>query len=62
MGGYGSGTENPITYNQKNFAARANVFVAREEDIGVASGQYNFPPDDLLYIDRHYIALAIRPW
>jgi outer membrane receptor protein involved in Fe transport len=59
--GYGGGTENSITYNQKNFAARANVFVAREEDIGVASGQYNFSPDELLYIDRHYIVLDHTP-
>ena len=41
--GYGGGTENSLTYNLENFALRANVFVAREEDIGVASGQYNFP-------------------
>jgi outer membrane receptor protein involved in Fe transport len=59
--GYGGGTENSITYNQKNFAVRANLFVAREEDIGVASGQYNFSPDELLYIDRHYIVLDHTP-
>jgi hypothetical protein len=59
--GYGGGTENSITYKQKNFAARANLFVAREEDIGVASGQYNFSPDELLYIDRHYIVLDHTP-
>jgi outer membrane receptor protein involved in Fe transport len=59
--GYGGGTENSITYNVEHFAARANVFVAREEDIGVASGQYNFPPKELLYIDRHYIVLDHTP-
>jgi outer membrane receptor protein involved in Fe transport len=59
--GYGGGTENSITYNRENFAARANLFVAKEEDIGVASGQYNFPPDELLYIDRHYIVLDHTP-
>jgi len=59
--GYGFGTENSITYNLENFAARANVFVAREEDIGVASGQYNFPPAELAHIDRHYIVLDHTP-
>ena len=40
---------------------RANFFVAREEDIGVASGQYNFPSDELAYIDRHYFVLDHTP-
>jgi hypothetical protein len=31
--------------------------VARQEDIG----QYNFPPDELSYIDRHYIVLDRTP-
>ncbi len=59
--GYGGGTENSLTFNAENFAARLNVFVAREEDIGVASGQYNFPPDELAYIDRHYFVLDHTP-
>ena len=59
--GYGAGTEQSLTYNLENFAARLNVFVAREEDIGVASGQYNFPADEVSYIDRHYIVLDHTP-
>ena len=59
--GYGGGTENSLTYNLENFALRANVFVAREEDIGVASGQYNFPADEASYIDRHFIVLDHTP-
>lgn len=59
--GYGGGTEHSISYNLKNFTARLNVFVAREEDIGVASGQYNFPADEVSYIDRHYIVLDHTP-
>ena len=59
--GYGGGTENSLTYNDENFAARLNVSVAREEDIGVASGQYNFPADENAYIDRHYIVLDHAP-
>jgi len=59
--GYGSGTENSLTYNLEKFTARLNVFVAREEDIGVASGQYNFPSDEVSFIDRHYIVLDHTP-
>lgn len=59
--GYGGGTEHSVTYNLENLALRFNVFVAREEDIGVASGQYNFPPGELAYIDRHYIVLDHTP-
>lgn len=59
--GYGAGTENSVTYNLENLSLRANLFIAREKDIGVASGQYNFPPDELSYIDRHYIVLDHTP-
>lgn len=59
--GWGGGTENSVTYNIRNLALRANLFVAREEDIGVASGQYNFPADELASIDRHYIVLDHTP-
>jgi outer membrane receptor protein involved in Fe transport len=59
--GYGGGTEESLTYNLEKLALRLNLFVAREEDIGVASGQYNFPPDELSHIDRHYIVLDHTP-
>ncbi|MGH7778617.1 MAG: TonB-dependent receptor [Candidatus Binataceae bacterium] len=59
--GYGGGTENSLTYNLVNLSLRANLFIAREEDIGVASGQYNFPSQELSYIDRHYIVLDHTP-
>ena len=59
--GYGGGTENSLTYNLENLALRGNVFVAREEDIGVASGQYNFPAAEVSYIDRHYFVLDHTP-
>ena len=59
--GYGGGTENSLTYNLENLAVRANIFVAREEDIGVASGQYNFPADEVAQIDRHFIVLDHTP-
>ena len=59
--GYDGGTEHSVTYNIENFTARLNVFVAREEDVGVASGQYNFPADEVAYFDRHYIILDHTP-
>ena len=59
--GYGGGTENTLTYNLENLAVRANVFVAREEDVGVASGQHNFPADEVAHIDRHFIVLDHAP-
>ena len=59
--GYGGGTENSLTYNLENLAVRANIFVAREEDIGIASGQYNFPADEVAHIDRHFIVLDHTP-
>jgi len=59
--GYGGGTENSLTYNLENLAVRANIFVAGEEDIGVASGQYNFPADEVAQIDRHFIVLDHTP-
>jgi hypothetical protein len=60
--GYGAGLENSISYNLENLALRFNIFVAREEVRGVATGQYNFPPlAQLQYIDRHYIILDHTP-
>jgi outer membrane receptor protein involved in Fe transport len=59
--GYGGGVENTLTFNLPNFSARLSVFVAREEDIGVATGQYNFEPAELAYINRHYFILDHTP-
>jgi hypothetical protein len=60
--GYGAGIENTLTYNVRDFSLRATAFVAREEDRGVATGQYNFPPlAQLQYIDNHYIVLDHTP-
>jgi len=59
--GYGGGTENSLTYNFENFSARANLFIAREQDIGVASGQYNFPANEVSYMDQHFFVLDHTP-
>ncbi len=59
--GYGGGTENSLTYNLAGFALRTGVFIAREENRGVATGQFNFAPDELSYIDHHYFVLDHTP-
>jgi hypothetical protein len=59
--GYGGGVENTLTYNLPNLSLRLNVFVSREEDIGVATGQYNFDPTELAYLNRHYFILDHTP-
>ncbi len=59
--GYGGGVENTLTYNLRDLALRLNVFVSREEDVGVASGQYNFAPAELAYINEHYFILDHTP-
>jgi outer membrane receptor protein involved in Fe transport len=55
--GYGWGTENSISYNSEHLSARFNLTVAREEDIGVDTAQFNFDPDELAYMDSHYFVL-----
>ncbi len=59
--GYGWGSEYALSYNIRDFSLRVNAFVAREEVTGVATGQFNFPPDELAYIDSHYIILDHTP-
>ena len=55
--GYGWGTENSVSYNAEHFSARLNFTVAREEDIGVDTGQFNFPPAEVAYIDNNHFIL-----
>jgi outer membrane receptor protein involved in Fe transport len=55
--GYGWGTENSISYNSEHLSARFNFTVAREEDIGVDTAQFNFDPAELAYMDSHYFVL-----
>lgn len=55
--GYGWGTENSLTHNGEHLSARLNFTVAREEDIGVDTRQFNFTPTELAYMDSHYFIL-----
>ncbi|MBV8454659.1 MAG: TonB-dependent receptor [Deltaproteobacteria bacterium] len=55
--GYGWGTENSVSYNSENLSARLNFTMAREEDTGVDTSQFNFEPAALAYIDSHSFVL-----
>jgi hypothetical protein len=59
--GYIWGTETAITYNGEHLSAHASTTIGRNMQKGVATGQFNFDPDELGYIDRHYIVLDHQP-
>ena len=59
--GYIWGTETAVTYNAENLSIHASTTIGRNTQKGVATGQFNFDPDELGYIDRHYIVLDHQP-
>jgi outer membrane receptor protein involved in Fe transport len=59
--GYIWGTETAITYNAKDLSIYASTTIGRNMQKGVATGQFNFDPDELGYINRHYIVLDHQP-
>ncbi|MGB3551150.1 MAG: TonB-dependent receptor [Candidatus Binatus sp.] len=59
--GYIWGTETAVTYNSENFSAHASTTIGRNMQKGVATGQFNFDPAELGYINRHYIVLDHQP-
>ncbi|HLH76173.1 MAG TPA: TonB-dependent receptor [Candidatus Binataceae bacterium] len=59
--GYGWGVENSASYNLATLALRVSVYIAREEDEGVATGQFNFTPAELAYMNSHYFILDHTP-
>jgi outer membrane receptor protein involved in Fe transport len=61
--GHGSiwGSETAINYKDDKFAAYGNVTVGRNLQRGVVTGQFNFPPDELAFIDSHHIVLDHQP-
>ncbi len=59
--GYIWGTESAITYNTENLSIHASATIGRNMQKGVATGQFNFDPDELGYINRHYIVLDHQP-
>ena len=59
--GYIWGTETAITYHANNLSLQASTTIGRNMQKGVATGQFNFDPDELGYINRHYIVLDHQP-
>jgi hypothetical protein len=59
--GYIWGTETALTYHMKNLALHASTTIGRNMQKGVATGQFNFDPEELGYINRHYIVLDHQP-
>jgi outer membrane receptor protein involved in Fe transport len=59
--GYIWGTETAATYRADNLSLYANLTIGRNMQKGVATGQFNFDPDELAYINRHYIVLDHQP-
>jgi hypothetical protein len=59
--GYIWGTETAVTYNAENLSMHASTTIGRNLQKGVATGQFNFDPDELGYINRHYIVLDHQP-
>jgi hypothetical protein len=59
--GYIWGNEFAINYRSDNLSAYANLTLGQNWQTGVATGQFNFDPDALAFIDSHYILLDHQP-
>ena len=55
------GAELAAHYQTDALSAYANLTVGRNWQQGVVTGQFNFPPDELTYIDAHSIVLDHQP-
>jgi outer membrane receptor protein involved in Fe transport len=51
------GTEFTASYNRKNLTTYANFAYGVAQGIRVGSGQFNFDPNELAYIQNHYVFL-----
>jgi outer membrane receptor protein involved in Fe transport len=59
--GYIWGTETALAYQMDHLSLHASTTIGRNMQKGVATGQFNFDPDELAYINRHYIVLDHQP-
>jgi outer membrane cobalamin receptor len=55
------GTELALNYRNGPLAGYANVTLGQNWQKGVATGQFNFDPDELAFIDAHHILLDHQP-
>ena len=59
--GYIWGSEFAINYKRENLTAYANLTLGQNWQKGVATGQFNFDPDELAFINSHAILLDHQP-
>ena len=59
--GHAWGVELAARYQRDALAAYANLTLGRNWQQGVVTGQFNFPADELAYIDSHAIVLDHQP-
>jgi len=59
--GYIWGAELAITYQREALSAYANLTLGENWQKGVATGQFNFDPDELAFINAHFIPLDHQP-
>ncbi len=59
--GYIWGTESAVTYNAENLSIYGNATIGRNMQKGVATGQFNFDPQELAYINQNHIVLDHQP-
>lgn len=59
--GYMWGVEAAVAYRASPLSAYANVTLGQNLQQGVVTGQFNFTPDELAYIDSHHILLDHQP-
>jgi outer membrane receptor protein involved in Fe transport len=59
--GHAWGIELAAHLKRDTLAAYANLTVGRNWQQGVITGQFNFPPDELAYIDAHAIVIDHQP-
>jgi hypothetical protein len=55
------GSETAVNYKGSEFSAYGNVTIGRNLQRGVVTGQFNFPADELAFIDGHHIVLDHQP-
>jgi TonB dependent receptor/Carboxypeptidase regulatory-like domain/TonB-dependent Receptor Plug Domain len=59
--GYIWGTETAVTYNTGNLSIHGSATIGENMQKGVATGQFNFDPDELAYINGNHIVLDHQP-
>ncbi len=55
------GSESAVSYADDKLSAYGNVTIGGNLQKGVVTGQFNFDPDELAYIDTHAIVLDHQP-